>query len=232
MRLRAGVCIVALVVSPAWHRARHKPRERAQCGCRPHSSGRLLLRTRTSRRCSTLSPARPWPPTASTPAPTSCSPPTSGCAATLGPSAQQPASSPTKADQPADRGTPRTIPPRAVCSARFSQPIYPPLPPQVSWGAAASLLYYLGMSALATVEICGAVEALDITMQLEARLLLLLILTPKRIVQQNPPAIPRRRSTSPCNSARPLAPAGSRSPARSHARPRTHADSATTLLLF
>jgi len=33
------------------------------------------------------------------------------------------------------------------------------------WGATASLLYYLGMSALATVEICGAVEALDVLLQ-------------------------------------------------------------------
>lgn len=34
-----------------------------------------------------------------------------------------------------------------------------------TWGAATSLLYYLGMTALATVEICGAVEAVDTLLQ-------------------------------------------------------------------
>jgi len=34
-----------------------------------------------------------------------------------------------------------------------------------TWGATASVLYYLGMSALATVEICGAVEAFDIMLK-------------------------------------------------------------------
>ena len=34
-----------------------------------------------------------------------------------------------------------------------------------AWGATASLVYYLGMTALATVEICGAVEALDLLLR-------------------------------------------------------------------
>lgn len=34
-----------------------------------------------------------------------------------------------------------------------------------TWGAVTSLLYYLGMTALATVEICGAVEAIDTMLQ-------------------------------------------------------------------
>ena len=37
-----------------------------------------------------------------------------------------------------------------------------------TWGTATSLLYYLGMSALATVEICGAVEAVDAGLEAEA----------------------------------------------------------------
>ena len=36
------------------------------------------------------------------------------------------------------------------------------------WGATTTLLYYLGMSALATVEICGAVEAFDVLLASEA----------------------------------------------------------------
>ena len=38
-----------------------------------------------------------------------------------------------------------------------------------TWGATTTLLYYLGMSALATVEICGAVDALDLMLRTQAR---------------------------------------------------------------
>ena len=34
-----------------------------------------------------------------------------------------------------------------------------------AWGATTSLLYYMGMTSLATVEICGAVEAFDLLMR-------------------------------------------------------------------
>ena len=37
-----------------------------------------------------------------------------------------------------------------------------------AWGATSSLLYYMGMTALATVEICGAVEALDILLRISS----------------------------------------------------------------